>query len=151
MNTGRVARIFVGSEESGPIQEVAEIEAVAGRGLRGDRYFDEGGGDHDPTLEVTLFSVEGLDAGRAAGDLDITAEDMRRNLMTEGVTLPELLGQRFAAGEVVLEGLELNPPCAHLQKLAGKPLLKPMIDNGGIRARIVTGGTIHAGDEIKPL
>jgi MOSC domain-containing protein YiiM len=151
MNAGRVARIFVGSRESGPIQELAQVEAVEGRGLKGDRYFDEGSGDHDPTLEVTLFSSEGLDAGRAAGDLDITPEDMRRNLMTEGVTLPDLLGQRFAAGEVVLEGLELNPPCAHLQKLAGKPLLKPMIDSGGIRARIVTGGMIRAGDEIRPL
>jgi MOSC domain-containing protein YiiM len=151
MNAGRVTRIFVGAQESGPIHEVAEVEAVEGRGLKGDRYFDEGRGDHDPTLEVTLFSSEGLDAGRVAGDIDIAPEDMRRNLMTEGVTLPDLLGQRFSAGEVVLEGLEPNPPCAHLQRLAGKPLLKPMIDNGGIRARIVTGGTIRAGDEIKPL
>jgi MOSC domain-containing protein YiiM len=150
MNNGRVARIFLGAQENGPIQEVAEVEAVAGRGLRGDRYFDEGEGDHDPTLEVTLFSSEGLDEGRAAGGLDIAPEDMRRNLLTEGVTLPDLLGQRFAAGDVVLEGLEMNPPCAHLQRLAGKPLLKPMIDNGGIRARIVTGGTIRAGDEIRP-
>jgi MOSC domain-containing protein YiiM len=147
---GRVARIFIGPEESGPIQELASIEAVAGKGLRGDRYFDDGNEEHDPALEVTLFSAEGLEEGRAASGLDIEAEDMRRNLMTEGVLLSDLLGRRFSAGEVVLEGLEENPPCAHLQRLAGKPLLKPLIGRAGIRARIVTGGTIKKGDEIRP-
>lgn len=147
----RVARIFIGPEESGPIQEVEEVEAIAGKGLRGDRYFDDGNEVHDPTLEVTLFSAEGLEAGRVESGLDIAAEEMRRNLMTEGVALSDLLGRRFSAGEVVFEGLEYNPPCAHLQRLAGKPLLKPMIENGGIRARIVQGGTIRAGDEIQPL
>jgi MOSC domain-containing protein YiiM len=151
MNAGRVTRIFIAAEESGPIQEVAEVEAVAGKGLRGDRYFDDGHDGHDPAREVTLFAAEGLEAGRAESGLDIGAEDMRRNLMTEGVQLADLLGRRFSAGEVVFEGLENNPPCAHLQQLAGKPLLKPMIENGGIRARIVIGGTIRAGDELRTV
>ena len=147
----RVSRIFIGPEGSGPIREVEEVEAIAGKGLKGDRYFDDGNEAHDATLEVTLFSAEGLEAGRVESGLDIVAEEMRRNLMTEGVTLPDLLGRRFSAGEVVFEGLERNPPCAHLQRLAGKPLLKPMIENGGIRARIVKGGTIRVGDEIQYL
>ncbi len=151
MKTGRVARIFIGPEESGPIQEIEEVEAVAGKGLSGDRYFDDDNEPHDPTLEVTLFSTEGLEAGRMESGLDIVAEEMRRNLMTEGVTLSDLLGRPFSAGEVVFEGLKDNPPCAHLQRLAGKPLLKPMIEHGGIRARIVKGGTIRAGDEIQSL
>lgn len=151
MTTGRVARIFIGAEESGPIQEVEEVEAIAGKGLKGDRYFDDDGDAHDPSVEVTLFSAEGLAAGRVESGLDIVAEDMRRNLMTEGVTLSDLLGRQFKAGEVVLEGLKVNPPCAHLQRLADKPLLKPMIEKGGIRARIVNGGTIRAGDEVQPL
>ena len=151
MNAGRVARIFIGPEEGGPIQEMAEIEAVAGKGLVGDRYFQDGLDEHDPSLEVTLFSAEGLEAGRADSGLDIEAADMRRNLMTEGIQLSDLLGRRFAAGDVVFEGLEENPPCAHLQRLAGKPLLKPLIKRAGIRARIVTGGTIRKGDEIRVL
>jgi MOSC domain-containing protein YiiM len=151
MNAGRVTRIFIGPEESGSIQEIAEVEAVAGKGLVGDRYFQDSDGAHDPALEVTLFSAEGLEAGRTESGLDIGAEDMRRNLMTEGVLLSDLLGRRFSAGEVVLEGLEENPPCAHLQRLAGKPLLKPLIGRAGIRARIVSGGTIRAGDEIRFL
>lgn len=151
VSAGRVARIFIGPEESGPIQEIREIEAVAGKGLVGDRYFQEEPEAHNPAEEVTLFSAEGLEAGRAESGLDIEAEDMRRNLMTEGIQLSDLLGRRFSAGEVTLEGLEENPPCAHLQRLAGKPLLKPMIKRAGIRARIVTGGTIRAGDAIRSL
>ena len=151
VNAPRVARIFIGPEESGPIQEIAEIEAVAGKGLVGDRYFQDGHEEHDPALEVTLFSAEGLEAGRADSGLDIEAADMRRNLMTEGIQLSDLLGRRFAAGDVTFEGLEENPPCARLQRLAGKPLLKPLIGRAGIRARIVTGGTIRTGDEIRSL
>jgi len=151
VNAPRVARIFIGPQESGPIQEITEVEAVAGKGLVGDRYFQDGHDEHDPALEVTLFSAEGLEAGRAESGLDIEAADMRRNIMTEGIQLSDLLGRRFSAGEVTLEGLEENPPCAHLQRLAGKPLLKPMIERAGIRARIVTGGTIRAGDAIRSL
>ena len=146
-----MARIFIGPEEGGPNEEIAEIEAVAGKGLVGDRYFQDGLDEHHPSLEVTLFSAEGLEAGRADSGLDIEAADMRRNLMTEGIQLSDLLGRRFAAGDVVFEGLEENPPCAHLQRLAGKPLLKPLVGRAGIRARIVTGGTIRTGDAIRSL
>ncbi len=148
MQKGLVTQIFIGPEEGAPMKPVDEVGAISGMGLEGDRYFDAGDEEHDPGLEVTLFSSEGLEAGRTASGLDITPEDMRRNLMTEGVSLSSLIGQRFAVGEVQLEGLEENPPCSLLQQLAGKPLLKPMIDKGGIRARIVAGGTIRVGDEI---
>jgi MOSC domain-containing protein YiiM len=146
---GLVARIFIGSEAGAPMKIVEEVEAVTGKGLEGDRYFEADDEGHDPSLEVTLFSREGVEAGRKSSGLDISPEDMRRNLMTEGVSLSSLIGRQFSVGEVQLEGLEENPPCAHLQRLAGKQLLKPMIDNGGIRARILLGGRIRVGDEIR--
>jgi MOSC domain-containing protein YiiM len=148
MQEGLVAQIFVGPEAGAAMKPVEEVAAVTGKGLEGDRYFEAEDEGHDPSLEVTLFSAEGLEAGRESSGLDISPEDMRRNLMTEGVSLSSLIGRRFAVGEVQLEGLEENPPCSHLQQLAGKPLLKPMIDNGGIRARILVSGTIRVGDEI---
>ena len=149
MQRGLVAQIFIGPDAGAPMKRVEEVGAITGKGLEGDRYFDAGDEGHDPSLEVTLFSAEGIEAGRATDGLDIDPEDMRRNLMTEGVSLSSLIGRRFSVGEVQLEGLEENPPCAHLQRLAGKPLLKPMIDNGGIRARIIVSGTIRVGDEIR--
>lgn len=130
------------------MKAVEEVWAITGKGLENDRYFDAGEEGHDASLEVTLFSAEGIEAGRTTSGLDISPEDMRRNLMTEGVSLSGLIGRRFSVGEVQLEGLEENPPCAHLQRLAGKPLLKPMMDNGGISARILVTGMIRVGDEI---
>jgi MOSC domain-containing protein YiiM len=145
---GRVVGIFIGPEEGGPIQSVDEVEAVAGQGLRGDRYFrTEAGGD--PTEEVTLFSLDDLDDARREFDADIDPADLRRNLMTSGIDLDGLLGATFQVGDVVLEGLETNPPCAHLEQLAGQKLLKPLARRGGIRARIVSGGTIRPGDTIE--
>lgn len=148
MDQARVTAIYIGPEDEGPMHRVPEIEAVAGRGLRGDRYFQpaEGG---DPTEEVTLVALEGIEAAAAESGLDITPEDTRRNLVTAGVELDELLGKRFTVGEVELEGLEPNPPCKHLVKVTGKDLLKPLIERGGIRARIHRGGTVREGDPLR--
>lgn len=143
-----IAAIYIGAEDEGPMARVPAVEAVAGRGLTGDRYFQpEQGGD--PTEEVTLVALEGIEEAAATSGLDITPEDTRRNLVTHGVDLDELIGTRFLVGEVELEGLEPNPPCKHLVKVTGKDLLKPLIDKGGIRARIHRGGTVHEGDALR--
>jgi MOSC domain-containing protein YiiM len=147
---GRVEGIYIGPEPGGPISAVDVVEAVVGRGLKGDRYFraDEMG---DPSEEVTLFSVEDLRAAQAEAEEPIDPTDLRRNLMTSGVPLRSLLGARFRIGGAVFEGLDDNPPCAHLQRLAGKPLLRPLARRGGIRAQILEGGRIHSGDIIEVI
>ena len=149
MELGTVDSIYIGPEPEGPMNLVDSVRAVAGRGLEGDRYFHSGDGPGDPTEEITLIEIEPLEQAPTEHDLDVEPADMRRNIVTRGVTLRDLLGKRFWVGGVQLEGLEDNPPCKHLQKLAAKPLLKPLIDNGGIRARILDGGTIRAGDTIR--
>ncbi|MCA1647227.1 MAG: hypothetical protein LC797_17810, partial [Chloroflexi bacterium] len=58
------------------------------------------------------------------------------------------LGRRFHVGAVLLEGVKDCPPCEHLEGLLGKPLLQPLVDRGGLRARIVQGGTIRVGDPL---
>jgi MOSC domain-containing protein YiiM len=148
MELGRVDSIYIGPLDAGPMNSVESVNAVAGRGLEGDRYFRTGDEPGDPTEEVTLIEAEPIENARRDHDLDIEPADMRRNIVTRGVTLRDLIGKKFTVGVVQLEGLEDNPPCKHLQKLAGKPLLKPMIEKGGIRARILEGGTIRPGDQI---
>lgn len=152
MSQGQVAAIYIGPEPEGPMKPVTSVQAVVGGGLEGDRYFqgdDVSPEDRDPTREVTLIETEGIAAARAESGLEILPEDSRRNVHTRGVRLDDLLGRRFLVGEVELEGLEPNPPCSHLQRLAGKDLLKPMIERAGIRARIVAGGTISEGDAVR--
>lgn len=148
VDQARVDAIYIGPEDEGPMHKVPAVEAVAGRGLRGDRYFQPADGG-DPTEEVTLVALEGIEAAAAESGLDITPEDTRRNLVTFGVELDELIGKRFVVGEVELEGLEPNPPCRHLVQITGKDLLKPLIERGGIRARIHKGGTVHEGDALR--
>ncbi len=151
MEAATVVSIFIGPEPEKPMHEVSEVEAVAGAGLVGDRYYqgDVPEDERDPTDEVTLIASEGIAAAASESGLAISPADIRRNIVTRGVEPAELLGRRFWIGEVELEGLEDNPPCAHLQRIAGKPLLKPMMGRGGIRAYIVSGGTIRSGDSLR--
>jgi len=147
----KVVAILIGPEPQKPMREVPEVQAIAGAGLVGDRYFqgDVPEEERDPTDEVTLISSEGIAAAAAESGLDISPSDARRNIVTSGVEPSKLLGRRFWIGEVELEGLEDNPPCAHLQRLAGKQLLKPMLGRGGIRARILRSGSIRTGDPLR--
>lgn len=143
-----VVGLFRGALETGPIETVDELEAVAGAGIVGDRYFNDP--RNEPKREITLFESEEIERANAELGLDVTAEDMRRNVMTRGIELGPLVGRRFFVGEVEIEGIKLNPPCAHLQQLAGKKLLvKDFMKSGGIRARIVSTGSIRVGDPVE--
>jgi MOSC domain-containing protein YiiM len=147
MSEGRVVEIYIGPEPEGPVRRVDEVTAVAGRGLEGDRYFQppENG---VPDKEITLIESEAIAAAAEESGVDIKPPDARRNVVTAGVRLDELVGKMFSVGEVEVEAIEPNPPCNHLQQLAGKPLLRPLARRGGVRGRIVTGGVIRAGDPI---
>jgi MOSC domain-containing protein YiiM len=154
MSEARVEAIFTGPEEGGPIHQVDTIEAIAGRGLEGDRYFLRrvaGQESNDPGDQITLFELEAIEHTNAETDLDMKPLEMRRNIMTSGLSLAELIGKQLKIGDAVIEPLEDNPPCSWLVKLVGKPLLKPMIKRGGVRGRIVVSGTIRAGDQIEVL
>lgn len=147
---GRVAGIYLGMSTGAPVRRVPSVEAVAGAGLRGDRYFTEDPA-HDPTEEITLFAREDVAAAAADSGLRITPGDMRRNIMTDGVDLASALGGRVRIGDVVVDSLEANPPCARLQRLARKQLLEPLVDGGGLRGRLVEGGVIREGDPVEVL
>jgi MOSC domain-containing protein YiiM len=148
MSNGRVEGIYIGPEPERPMHRLTEVGAVAGRGLEGDRYFQpvENG---DPTVEITLIESEAIEAAAAESGVDISPEDARRNIVTSGVRLDDLVGKKFWLGEVEVEALEPNPPCRHLAELAGKPLLRPLARRAGVRGRIVSGGVLRAGDPIR--
>ena len=128
--------------------------ARPGRGLEGDRYFDQRGTfseAHDRGHDLTLMEGEVLDdVVLPAGSL--APEDARRNIITRGIDLNALVGRPFAIGEVECFGQRLCEPCAHLERLtaqAGKPgTLRALIHKGGLRADVLTGGEIRVGDRI---
>jgi hypothetical protein len=150
---GRLEAIHIARGASAPMQACEDIEARAGQGLVGDRYFEKNGFYSErPTepgaREVTLFEAEVLDRLAREHRITLGAGEHRRNLTTRGVRLDELVGQRFQIGHVVLEGVKDCPPCEHLQSLVGKPILGPLVNSGGLRARVVVGGTLRVGDGI---
>jgi MOSC domain-containing protein YiiM len=135
------------------MQSLAVVEAIAGEGLAGDRYLEHTGfyspRPTDPgAREVTLFEAETLDWLRSEQGIELSSSEHRRNLTTRGIRLDDLLGRQFRVGEVLLEGVKDCPPCDHLEGLVGKPVLKPLVNRGGLRARILESGTLRVGDTI---
>ncbi len=137
----------------GQLDSVPHIEAIPGRGLKGDRY-ETGIGSYSKSAggrDVTLIEVEALWRFFGSTGVDLHPSVTRRNLLTEGVSLSSLIGSRFRVGPVELLGLRLCPPCSHLARLSGMPeILKGLAHSGGIYAEILTGGNLAVGDPILP-
>jgi MOSC domain-containing protein YiiM len=150
---GKVVAIHIAPSVGEPMQSLAAAEAIAGEGLRGDRYRD-GAGFYSATpidpgaRELTLIAEETLEAVQQETEIVLAPDEHRRNITTRTVDLDALLGKRFRIGEVVCEGIRGCPPCIHLEELTGKRVLKPLARRGGLRARIVEGGWIRVGDAI---
>jgi len=144
---GSVAGLLVAPEAEAPLLAVESVVAIAGRGLEGDRYAAGRGTFSGPGrgYQLTLVEAETLD------DLDVSWERARRNVVTRGVALNPLVGRRFRIGEVECIGRRLCEPCAHLERVSGAGLLRPLVHRGGLRADILVGGTIELGDELVPL
>jgi len=155
MFQGKLLAIAISRQPKGAMEMVPAIEAVAGEGLRGDRYGAGIGaaqyqGRRKPENEVTLIAREAIEAANNEFNLTIEHLDKRRNLLTEGVPLNDLIGKTFVVGAVTLKGLEKCEPCGYLQKRSFawiKPALK---GRGGLRCCVLQGGTISVGDAIGP-
>jgi hypothetical protein len=141
---GTVAGILIAPAAETPLRRVDAAEAVPGRGLVGDRYANGDGTFSGPGrgYELTLVEAEVLD------EIQLSWEAARRNIVTSGISLNALVGERFHVGRVECIGRRLAEPCAHLQRLARPGLLRPLVHRGGLRADILSGGTITVGDEI---
>jgi MOSC domain-containing protein YiiM len=152
-DAGEVAGIYIAPKSGDEMLPQGEARAVAGRGLEGDRYFEKIGtysGIPEPGRQVTLVEAEAIEAVQRDYAVDITAGDARRNLVTRGISLNDLVGREFRVGEATLVGVELCEPCAHLMSLIGKNVLRPLVHRGGIRADVVSSGTIRVGDRVRP-
>jgi MOSC domain-containing protein YiiM len=126
------------------------VVAIPGAGLEGDRYATKLGTFYkpEPDYELTLIEAEAVEALRRDYQVDLAAGDARRNIVTRNVPLNHLVGKDFAIGDVRIRGIRLCEPCDHLQKVTGKPVLKGLLHRGGLRAQILTPGTIRVGDAV---
>ena len=124
--------------------------AHAGRGLEGDRYFERRGtfsNVHARGHDLTLIEAEALDE-LTLPDGQLVPEEARRNIVTRGIDLNALVGLRFHIGDIDCVGQRLCEPCAHLERVTGRTLMRPLIHRAGLRADVLTDGEVRVGDEI---
>jgi MOSC domain-containing protein YiiM len=151
---GRVEALFVCAVAAGEPEAVERAEALAGRGLRGDRYaegrgtFSNRGGDG---RHLTLIAAEALADLAGETGIELAPAGARRNVLTSGVDLDALIGRRFRIGAAECAGRRPCPPCTHLERLAGPGLLRGLADRGGLRADVLRGGPIAVGDPVVVL
>jgi MOSC domain-containing protein YiiM len=151
MFQGQLIAILIAGRKGDDLHAIEKVEAVAGHGLVGDRYFAKEGTFSDkegPEREVTLIEAEALDGLAREYDITLQPAQARRNLLTRGVPLNHLVGKTFTVGNVVLRGIKLCEPCGHLQKLTCKGVEKGLKHRGGLRAQIVAGGVMEVGAAI---
>jgi MOSC domain-containing protein YiiM len=133
------------------MKSVTAAQAVAGRGLAGDRYYSKLGtysNDAGSGRDVTLIEVEAIEALKREYKIELEPGQSRRNILTQGVALNHLVEREFRIGDVVLRGTRLCEPCAHMERLTVKGAMRGLIHRGGLRAEIVKGGPIRVGDAI---
>lgn len=149
-----VAGIYIASSAASPLQSVGQANLEAGRGLVGDRYYAGTGTFSEklkgkPDSEVTLIEQEEIERFNSVAKSSWSDGEFRRNIVTSGARLNELVGRQFSVGGTLLEGIRLCEPCSHLARLMSPAVVGAMVHRSGLRARIISGGPIRRGDRIE--
>jgi MOSC domain-containing protein YiiM len=122
--------------------EVPMIECVAGRGIRGDRYFDF---KNNYKGQITFFSGEVFDELCGALQIDdCSPTSLRRNVITRGVNLNEFIGEDFEIDGLYFHGMEECRPCYWMDRAVAPGAEEFLKGRGGLRAKIVSGGILRA-------
>jgi len=154
--TGKIIAIFIANQASAQVESVSEANLIAGRGIEGDRYF-HGRGTFSkklkdlPDRELTLVEAEEIDAFNKKHSTEFEHGDFRRNILTTGIRLNDLVGVQFWVGGVLVEGVRLCEPCKRLGTCLAPIVQSEMAGRTGLRARIVNSGTVKVGEEIVRL
>ena len=156
---GKLLFIHIAEQASSNMKELKEAILVEGKGIKGDRYYNNTGkySSIPDIREITIIENEVLNALKEnqpplqKDKIILKPNEHRRNLTCQGVPLNYLVGKRIKIGEVILEGGRLNFPCKYLADLLNKPLLLPLYNRSGLNCKIIKGGRIKVNDEVKPV
>jgi MOSC domain-containing protein YiiM len=152
MFQGTVVSIHIGPKKNGPMQSVESVRAIPGKGLEGDRFALLAAslfGRTKPSRELTLIESESIEALSRDFHIELAPGESRRNVMTRGVPLNDLVGYEFYVGDVLCRGIQLCEPCSHLERLTGKKVIQGLRHRGGLRAQILNEAAFHAGDKVR--
>ena len=145
----KVFKLGITSNNNKKIEEVESIEVLANKGVVGDRHFDN---YNDPYCQLSLIEAENIDEYNLKFGLNIPYLDFRRNIITKGIKLNDLVGKKLSIGNVEVEGIDLCRPCRHLTEMLDQEnILKEFLRKGGLRCQILSSSKIKVGDTIKLL
>ena len=145
----QVLKLGITSNNNKIIEDVNSIEVLANKGVVGDRHFND---YNDPYCQLSLIESENVDYYNTKFGLNIPYLDFRRNIITKGIKLNDLIGKRLLIGEVKVEVIDLCRPCRHLTEMLNQEnILKEFLRRGGLRCQILSSSKISVGDLIKIL
>jgi MOSC domain-containing protein YiiM len=144
-----VLKLGITANSNQPIKEVNSIEVLTNKGVLGDRHFQE---FNDPYNQLSLIESENIDDYNTRFGLNIPYIDFRRNVITKGIQLNDLVGKKLRVGNVELEAIDLCRPCKHLTEVLNQEnILKEFLRKGGLRCQILSSSNINVGDKIEIL
>jgi MOSC domain-containing protein YiiM len=153
--SGKIVNLLISKDPQSAMLKVNQMVLEVEKGIFGDRYYNQLGtfsnkGEIEPDRDVTLIEIEKIEALNKEHNLNITAEDFRRNIVVSNCDLNALVGKEFQIGEVVLKGIRLCEPCKYLSdKLNEKKTLTQMVHKAGLRAQIIKGGSIDLNSQVE--
>ena len=143
----KIIQIGITKDHNKNINEVNEIDIIAGKGVVGDRDFKD---YSDPFNRLSIIESENIDEYNKKYNSDIAYLDFRRNIVTKGIKLNDLVGKKIMINNINLEVIDLCRPCRHLsERLEKDNIIKEFLRKGGIRCEILNDGKISVGDQIK--
>ena len=144
-----ILKIGLTKDHNKEIIEVSEINLIAGKGIVGDRHFRD---FNDPFNQLSIIESENIDEYNSKNKLSIPYLNFRRNIITKGLKLNDLLNKNIKIGPVKLNVIDLCRPCRHLsEKLGRDDIIKEFLRKGGIRCQIINDGKISVTDKIKVI
>jgi hypothetical protein len=147
---GRVVAIYITAKAEELPHAVERVRVLPGRGLDGDRYAAGIGtfSDRKGRRDISLIESEAIEAFERESRISLSTAESRRNVLTRGVRLNDLVGHEFRVGEVRMHGLRLCEPCTHLVRLTHPQTLRGLVHRGGLYAAILSQGELAVGDPI---
>jgi hypothetical protein len=146
---GTVEALAVAGAAAKPARLLQTARALAGQGLEGDRHVAGTGTFPSglPGSALTMIEAEVCESFEPT----LTPGEHRRNVVTRGIDLNALVGHEFTIGDVRCRGMRLCEPCTVVQRYAGRPVLRPLVHRGGLRADILRDGEIRVGDPVRAV
>ncbi|MDX1491701.1 MAG: MOSC domain-containing protein [Pseudohongiellaceae bacterium] len=149
----RVLAIYFAEQANATMSPLQTAALEAGKGIVGDRYYSAKGSFSEklaglPDIELTLIESEEVERFNKAFGFSFSCADFRRNIVTQGAKLNDLVGKEFFVDKVKLKGIRLCEPCANLAKVLVPDVMIGLRGKAGLRAAILNSASLSVGDEI---